>query len=249
MLEAKLCIYREANPLGWIVHTSGEEAGELFIGDLNAETIDLLLERYPERWAVDVPRLDRIGKRMRSREPIYATKEELTEIVSWKRPATGRKFARGNTSSDVESVSRKAFSKQSDSERIRELTLLDWVGVPMASAVLRFVWPDSYGTIDWRNWYVLSNTKNRVEKENDLFRDPLLRSISSVQGHSSVGINFNRYVEYLGVIRSLAEEHPKRSERAEQLPIIRELVKEYPERTPAEIDMALFSYSWDFIVK
>lgn len=221
----------------------------LLTRDFNAETIDLLLECYPEKWRYDVPRLDRIGKRIRNREPMYGTKEELTEIVSWKRAATGRKFARENTSSAVESVSQKAFSKQSGSERIWELRRLGQVGVPMASAILRFAWPNLYGTVDWRNWYVLSNTMNRVGKENDIFRRPLLSSLGSVQRYSSSGITVNRYIEYLRVIRSLAEEHSNRTEGGKELPIISELVKEYPKRTPAEIDMALFSYSWLFIVK
>jgi len=199
--------------------------------DFNAETIDLLLECYPEKWRYDVPRLDRIGKRIRNRELMYGTKEELTEVVSWKRAATGRKFARESTSNAVESVSQKAFSKQSNSERILELRLWQ-VGVPIASAILRFVWPNSYGTVDWRNWYVLSNTVNRVGKKNDILRNPLLSSLRSVQRYSS-SITVNRYPEYLRVIRSLAEEHPNRTEEGKELPIISELVKEYPKRTPS----------------
>jgi len=231
------------------MRTLGKKMANFLTVDFNAETIDLLLKCYPEKWRHDIPRLDRIGKRMRNREPMYGTKEELTQIVSWKRAATGRKFARKNTSSAVESVSRKAFSKRSESEKIWELTRLEQVGVPMASAILRFVWSDSYGTVDWRNWYVLSNIMNRVGKENDVFNKPLLSSLSSVKRYSSSGITVNRYREYLRVIRSLAEKYPNRTEGGKKLPIISELVRDYSKRTPAETDMALFSYSWLFIVK
>lgn len=120
----------------------------------------------------------------------------------------------------------------------------------MASALLRFVHPDFYGTVDWRNWYVLSRPNNRRGDNNLLFkvfRKPLLEPLSNPS--SSEEITPILYVEYLEVIRGLAERFAKRSDRANRLEIIKEIKGEYPKRTPAEIDMALFSYSWNFLPK
>lgn len=93
----------------------------------------------------------------------------------------------------------------------------------MVSAVLRFLDPQKYGTVDWRNWCLLSNTGS------DLFTSPLLEGQGSdVERTKDLSIDTGHYLQYLGQIRRLAREC---------------------RMTPAEVDMALFAYSiqvWPF---
>ncbi|RLI81078.1 hypothetical protein DRP07_08070 [Archaeoglobales archaeon] len=89
----------------------------------------------------------------------------------------------------------------------------------MVSAVLRFLCPDFYGTVDYRNWAILSNTGGRYFKEKLL--EPLADDLDR---SSKKDINTGQYIEYLKIIRKLAERC---------------------NMTPAEVDMALFSFSHD----
>lgn len=80
------------------------------------EVIDLLLEKYwsgwdgrfprLSGWGKDVPFLDRIGRKIRNRKPIYATKDEVTRILKWKRAGTGQFFYENNTDVEVMQVTK-----------------------------------------------------------------------------------------------------------------------------------------------
>ena len=114
----------------------------------------------------------------------------------------------------------------------------------MASTILRFVYPDEYCCVDWRNWLVLSYQRHpRTGKTNQLFDSPPLNQL--LNPFSSNTIRSQDYVRYLSVIRDLARNAP-RAESEKSLDILSVLFRHYGERTPAEIDMAIFSYSWDF---
>lgn len=91
----------------------------------------------------------------------------------------------------------------------------------MTSAILRFLDPTKYGTVDYRNWCILSNT------EFMFLNKPLLEPLASTWKESkNVNIDTRKYLEYLKVIRKLGKEYGF---------------------TPAEIDMALFAYSDEII--
>jgi len=209
--------------------------------------IDLLLEKYPKKWGFAVPQLDTIGRRIRNRKPMYGTKEEVLAIVSWKREATGAKFDNKNTEDDVRKTTERAFAKEKVAEKVEILAELNQVSTAMASAILRFVNPSEFGTVDWRNWYVLSQSTNTQGQNNILFNKQLLNPLNNP--YSSIEITSDLYMVYLTVIRELATKFPERTEKGKQLGIIKEIINEYPRRTPAEIDMAIFSYSWIFIKK
>jgi len=209
--------------------------------------IDLYLETYPKEWGSAVPQLDKIGRRIRNRKPMYGTKQEILDIVSWKRGATGAKFDNENSEDDVKKTTEKALAKEKVTEKVEMLSELNQVSTAMASAILRFVNPHEFGTVDWRNWYVLSQPTNTQGQNNILFKKQLLNSLNNP--YLSTEITSDLYMVYLTVIRELATKFPERTEKGKQLGIIEEIINEYPHRTPAEIDMAIFSYSWTFIIK
>jgi len=91
----------------------------------------------------------------------------------------------------------------------------------MVSAILRFLDPAKYGTVDYRNWIILSNTEHQFLKE------PLLKPLANtIEESKNIEIDSTKYVVYLRVIRTLAKFHGT---------------------TPADIDMALFAYSDEII--
>jgi hypothetical protein len=214
----------------------------------DAPVIDGWLGRYPARYERRVSTLDQLGLEIRNRRPVSLRAAELRAIADWKSGGRSRRHLPEDNLL-VERVTREAFQLQGDASIVGALTsgALPGVRVGVASAVLRFIWPDRYGCVDWRNWYVLSVTRSALGDVNELFADPLLKPLSSP--YSSPEITPSLYAEYLKVIRKLAADHPERTDRAARLPFIRPLVMRFPERTPAEIDLALYAYSQDFAKK
>ena len=91
----------------------------------------------------------------------------------------------------------------------------------MVSAALRFLDPTKYGTVDYRNWVILSNTEHQFLEES------LLRPLGQhIEGSKRIEIGTGKYITYLKTIRKLAKTYGI---------------------TPAEVDMALFAYSDEII--
>jgi hypothetical protein len=91
----------------------------------------------------------------------------------------------------------------------------------MVSAILRFLDPTKYGTVDYRNWIVLSNTEHQFLDK--ALVEPLADTLEESR---HVNIDTQKYLCYLKVIRKLAKNY---------------------NMTPAEVDMALFAYSDEII--
>lgn len=84
----------------------------------------------------------------------------------------------------------------SDENRISACTTLKGFGqgegrTRMASAILRFLWPEDYGVVDWRNWMVLSNFRHKF-----LENPPLSKLGGSFKEYRECVIDKKRYVEY-----------------------------------------------------
>ena len=205
------------------------------------KTIDQWLSSYPQKWRRKIPDFDRIGRRIRNRNEPYATLEEIKEIVDWKWRGAGSEFEEMNSSVQVQEITRKAFAKTSDENMVEELSHMGQVRTPMASAILRFVYPDKFGIVDRRNLYVLSHSSNEHGQPNALFETRAMKVCD--QGEE---IPASRYVSYLSIIRKIAQDYPSRTKQAERFSILEELRNEFRNRTVAEIDMAIFSYSWQF---
>jgi len=91
----------------------------------------------------------------------------------------------------------------------------------MVSAVLRFLDPEKYGTVDYRNWAILSNAGGQF------LDDPLLPPLAeSLSKSRDANIDTQSYLRYLKVIRKLARDY---------------------NCLPADVDMALFAYSDEII--
>jgi len=147
--------------------------------------------------AVDYGETEKLIKKFRrlknERKEFYLSLEELEEILKWKlRLQYGRqsKYRELNTEDNVIKVTRTAFSISHPNEeyetklKLRILTSLSGVEIPVASAILTLCFPEKYSVIDFRNW-------NQVYK--------------SKKGKTNYTIN--QYVEYLNFIRKIAKQY------------------------------------------
>ena len=89
----------------------------------------------------------------------------LVEVGHWKMPRARTSHEANvnrNNDSEIEEAFIHLAAGSGDRERIEACIELHGFGkgtgqTRMASAILRFLWPEDYGVIDWRNWAVLSD--------------------------------------------------------------------------------------------
>lgn len=84
----------------------------------------------------------------------YFTKDEFIEMAVWKSPRPKQRYLK-NSEKEIIEVSKKVFSTKFEKRRIKLLTSLKGVSIPVASAILMLTDPKNYGVIDIRVWQVL----------------------------------------------------------------------------------------------
>ena len=127
----------------------------------------------------------------RERKEFYLTLNELDEIFRWKlRSQYSRqlKYRNLNTNDNVIAITRTAFgithlnNEFETKLKIKLLTSIAGVEIPVASAILTLCYPDDYSVIDFRNWNQIYNSEKR-----------------------KTAYTLNEYIEYLKIIRNFAE--------------------------------------------
>lgn len=83
----------------------------------------------------------------------YLTRDEFIKIGLWKSPRPKKLYLQ-NTEEDVVAITKRAFTTNSEIEKIVYLTRLKGVKIPAASAILTLTDPQNYGVIDIRVWQV-----------------------------------------------------------------------------------------------
>jgi len=119
------------------------------------------------------------------KERKYLKKEEFLEIVRWKSVRAIRK-AENNPKEIIEEITKLALEVNNEEVKIRVLTSLKGVSIPMASSILTIVNPEKYGVIDIRAWHSLYNL-GLINYKKDTF-------------------NIKDWLLYLNIIRKLAGE-------------------------------------------
>ena len=109
-----------------------------------ASEIEVLAARFGY---ADDSRLLRIGGAVRARG--YYTRGEFIEVCAWKTPRSHSRVA-ANSRYLVMSRTGRGLAATDESERITPLLELHGVGVPTASTLLYFAFPDDYPILDVR---------------------------------------------------------------------------------------------------
>ncbi len=144
--------------------------------------------------AIDFDETERLKKQLYSlkqiRKPFYLNSDDFEQILRWKlRQQYGRvkHLTCKNTVEVIHDITAVAFSiKHKDNDylldlRIKLLTVLKGVEIPVASAILALCFPEQYAVIDFRGW----------------------RQIFGEGKHS---FTLNEYKRYLKEIKGLANE-------------------------------------------
>jgi len=79
----------------------------------------------------------------------YLDKRHFVDIATWKSPRALPHY-QSNDGDLVQQVTALAFAARRDDLRLRLLTLLNGVGVPVASTILHFAFPNKYPIMDVR---------------------------------------------------------------------------------------------------
>jgi GrpB-like predicted nucleotidyltransferase (UPF0157 family) len=135
--------------------------------------VTALASRFP---AMDESAGLALGAAVRARG--HYTRAELIEVCAWKTVRSRPKVA-ANSARKVVAVTSRALAATDETERISALLELEGVGMPTASTLLYFVFPDEYPILDVR----------------------ALESLG-VKGRSGYPISF--WLAYLSACRSLA---------------------------------------------
>lgn len=109
-----------------------------------AEEIEALARRFPDS---DDSALLAVGAAARARG--HYSRTELTAVCAWKTPRSRPKVA-GNSEPAVSEATARAFAATDEEARIGALLELEGVGVPTASTLLYFAFPDDYPILDVR---------------------------------------------------------------------------------------------------
>jgi hypothetical protein len=108
------------------------------------ECIEALASRFP---VVDDPGYRATGAAARARG--HYTRGEFIEVCRWKTPRSAPKVAANKPRMVVEMTGR-AFATSDETQRMEALLELQGVGVPTASTLLFFAFPDDYPILDVR---------------------------------------------------------------------------------------------------
>jgi hypothetical protein len=138
--------------------------------------IDALAQRFSYE---DDGRFLTAGAAARARG--HYTREEFIEVCRWKTARSASRVA-ANTQKAVADATGRAFASSDEAQRMTALLELNGVGVPTASALLFFAFPDDYPILDVR----------------------ALESLG-VQSRSQYSVSF--WLAYLEACRNLASRH------------------------------------------
>jgi thermostable 8-oxoguanine DNA glycosylase len=125
------------------------------------------------------------------RREFYLTIDELEEIFKWKlRTQYGRQAKKRslNTNENIISITRTAFGithTEDDYEtklKLKILTSITGVEIPVASAILTLCYPEKYSVIDFRNWnQIYKSEKKKTNYTSKEYNDYLkiIRNLAS----------------------------------------------------------------------
>lgn len=181
-------------------------------------------EQNPEEW---VEYVDEEGEEKKDRHEFgmmssdiqskgYLNKKEFIQVGVWK--SSGNEYLyRENSNKEIRDRTRDALNADDLEEKIGALTVLNGVGVPVASSVLATVFPEKYAVVDYRALRSLPLLSDEqvldITNEEDFYR--YLRTFRRY------GNSTDAYEYYLDKVRQLAQSN---------------------DLIPREVDMALWQY-------
>ncbi len=142
------------------------------------EQIQNYIDQYPENDQKKDDNLHQIVENIIHRQPKFMTYEDLKEFFHWKSGDRNIGNISKNSPNYIQIITKEAFSQIEQNHNINEilakerfrievLTLLNGIAWPTASAILHFVFTDSYPVIDFRalrSVGILSFNENKTDR-------------------------------------------------------------------------------------
>ena len=145
------------------------------------------------------------------RERGLLLKEEFISICEWKTRRQRNRYQK-NSEEDIRRITTTVISIHPNiKEQIHNLTQLNGVGVPVASAVLTVIFPENYCVLDYRAWRALLWVMSEPFSFNDY------TEFSEIMDNFRNYASMDSYIHYLERIRTLAEQNytiPRKIEMA-----------------------------------
>lgn len=122
----------------------------------------------------------------RASERGYYDRDGFLTVVAWKATRAVPRAER-NDASAIEQAAAAAFRADDEIERVTHLMALEGVGIPIASALLHFAFPDRYPILDYRALATLGETRRRTQYSPQFWADYLAR-VRSIAADAGVPI-------------------------------------------------------------
>ena len=159
--------------------------------DLSRRVLEQQESRYAEEEDLYEEEVVRLESLPTAFEEGTWSREDLEWIIEWKVGVFRKpilKHLHKNSEDEIRARVEEAVHGSSIQSKVKALTSLTGIGVPVASAILLFINPSRFTVIDERAWNVLQETGYFSQ---DLSDDPTIEE----------------YLLYLGACRALANEH------------------------------------------
>lgn len=114
---------------------------------ITREFVDYWSARFDVKYARDEVRLKRWLAQDKNPRPLDS--EHFMDLAMWKSPRPKRYYER-NSDAFIRQVTKHAFQASDGRLQLHILMALEGVGVPVASAILHFAFPDTYPIMDVR---------------------------------------------------------------------------------------------------
>ncbi len=158
------------------------------------EEIKELIQRADN--ANDTKELTEYFQKLRSeRSEFYLTLNELEKIFKWKlRSQYSRqlKHRNLNTNENIVAITRTAFGINHTNDeyetklKLKILTSISGVEIPVASAILTLCYPEKYSVIDFRNWKQIYKSEQRKTNYTAKEYSDYLKIIRNLAKHFSL---------------------------------------------------------------
>lgn len=142
------------------------------------------IDKYIKLYDTEKYLFDVVGFEAKSRG--YLTFKEFYQIAMWKSVRPKKRYIANENKQHIKSITKMAFARTNEVEKIKLLCELKGVAIPTASAILTIVFPEKYAVIDVRC----------METLREKFKQEIGKYVS-----------LKTWSDYLRIMRKLAKEN------------------------------------------
>jgi len=123
------------------------------------------MKQYIKEYELEKQLFNEIGRNFRKNKTL--SDEEFFKIIIWKSNRVKGKVLAGikKSNKSVKQIMREVYNANTSEEKIKLLTNIKGIGLPIASAILTVCYPKKFTILDYRVWDILFKDK-KVKGKN-----------------------------------------------------------------------------------